>query len=496
MRLDGSGAAIFSGSVTARGPKSQIVVDGNSVGAGISLTNTIVGANRRNWGIFTEENVEGDFVIERSTTSGGTPNTAVLSLSRDGAATFSSSVTATQVSIGTTSPATFLHVNGATAALPNASGTTQSAGNRIRLSTAAGTSILDIGCAGGTGMWLQSTDLTDLNLKYPILLNPNGGNVGIGTSSPVYKLVVSNNGAEGFEFIPAFGTNINVLQNYNRATATWGTFDVRANDYVFRNQGTAALTITSGGNVGIGTSSPQGALSVKVGLYRQIDFVEENDSMTLKSTAPDGGYNLRTLTSTGNELYFRTGASSGTASTERMRITSGGDLLVGATSSTYSASGRGLIVANGSSTSLYGWAVGGVSKGYLYHEGTNVYIENAVSGGNLYVVSGASGGVYLASGGTSWTSSSDERLKTDLIPIEDAVNKVSSLRSVIGRYKIDEEGTKRSFLIAQDVLKVLPEAVNINNETGDLGISYTEVIPLLVAAIKELKLEIEQLKNK
>jgi hypothetical protein len=95
------------------------------------------------------------------------------------------------VAIGTTSPATFLHVNGATAALPNGSGTTQSAGNRVRLSTAAGTGILDIGCAGGTGMWLQSTDLTDLNLKYPILLNPNGGNVGIGTSTPDYRLDVN-----------------------------------------------------------------------------------------------------------------------------------------------------------------------------------------------------------------------------------------------------------------------------------------------------------------
>jgi hypothetical protein len=55
MRLDGSGAAIFSGSVTARGPKSQIIADGNSVGAGILLSNSIVGVNRRNWGIFTEQ---------------------------------------------------------------------------------------------------------------------------------------------------------------------------------------------------------------------------------------------------------------------------------------------------------------------------------------------------------------------------------------------------------------------------------------------------------
>ena len=36
-----------------KGTKPQLIVDGNTVGCGISLTNTISGANRRNWGIFT-----------------------------------------------------------------------------------------------------------------------------------------------------------------------------------------------------------------------------------------------------------------------------------------------------------------------------------------------------------------------------------------------------------------------------------------------------------
>jgi hypothetical protein len=114
----------------------------------------------------------------------------------------------------------------------------------------------------------------------------------------------------------------------------------------------------------------------------------------------------------------------------------------------------------------------------------------------FYIQANGSGGVYLTSGGVAWIAASDERLKTDLVPIKDAANKVSSLRSVIGRYKTDAEGTKRAFLIAQDVIKVLPEAVNKNQETGDLGVSYTEVIPLLVAAIKEQQAQIEELSNK
>jgi hypothetical protein len=74
---------------------------------------------------------------------------------------------------------------------------------------------------------------------------------------------------------------------------------------------------------------------------------------------------------------------------------------------------------------------------------------------------------------------------------------VSTLRAVIGKYKTDPAGTRRSFLIAQDVLAVLPEAVNTQGDDNDtLGLQYTDVIPLLVAAIKELKDEIAALKAK
>jgi hypothetical protein len=130
--------------------------------------------------------------------------------------------------------------------------------------------------------------------------------------------------------------------------------------------------------------------------------------------------------------------------------------------------------------------------------------NSAVKGGTTYstftVMAGGSGGVNLASGATAWTSASDERLKDIIEPIADAANKVSTLRAVIGKYKTDDEGTRRSFLIAQDVQAVLPEAVSEgrnskDDETEYLQIAYTEVIPLLVAAIKELKAEIDVLKG-
>ena len=115
-----------------------------------------------------------------------------------------------------------------------------------------------------------------------------------------------------------------------------------------------------------------------------------------------------------------------------------------------------------------------------------------VTGGKL-TVQNSSNGVELGSGATSWASASDERNKDIIENIDDAVEKVGKLRAVIGKYK-DEENKRRSFLIAQDVQSVLPEAVDAS-DSDNLTLRYTDVIPLLVASIKELKARIEVLEN-
>ena len=116
------------------------------------------------------------------------------------------------------------------------------------------------------------------------------------------------------------------------------------------------------------------------------------------------------------------------------------------------------------------------------------------SGNALTVYNQSAQGVFITDGGTSWTGTSDERLKDIIEPISGALGKVSSLRTVIGKFKTDPAGTRRSFLIAQDVQAVLPEAVNArDDEIGTLGIAYTDVIPLLTAALKESLVRIEAL---
>ena len=88
------------------------------------------------------------------------------------------------VGIGTTSPVTTLQVTtSGGAALPATTGTTPSTGELIRLRTGSD-------AAGGIGtiglatnqMWIQATDATALGAVYDLLLNPNGGSVGIGTT--------------------------------------------------------------------------------------------------------------------------------------------------------------------------------------------------------------------------------------------------------------------------------------------------------------------------
>ena len=151
--------------------------------------------------------------------------------------------------------------------------------------------------------------------------------------------------------------------------------------------------------------------------------------------------------------------------------------------------GAGITMVRPSSTATYIYMLKSTQV-----EGTIGFAAGGDS--NMYFGSGSATigtyGVYLTNTGTSWNSASDERLKNIIEPIQNGLEKVSSLRTVIGSYKNDPNNIRRSFLIAQDVQAVLPEAVNIQNaETGTLGMSYTDVIPLLVAAIKELKVIVD-----
>ncbi|MDA9272133.1 hypothetical protein N9Q05_01955 [bacterium] len=172
-----------------------------------------------------------------------------------------------RVGIGTTNPGTSLEVQSSGAnTLPATTGTTLSTGTRFRLaSTGSASAVLDFGISTGGKSWLQSTDKTDLSVEYPFLINPNGGDVGIGTSSPGDALVVKG-GSPG---------NIDLVSFQNNAgNETHRFYTDSANDGVIEtvtNAGVTANLIQSsgdsyfnGGKVGIGTTSPSNILHTYV----------------------------------------------------------------------------------------------------------------------------------------------------------------------------------------------------------------------------------------
>jgi hypothetical protein len=172
-----------------------------------------------------------------------------------------------------------------------------------------------------------------------------------------------------------------------------------------------------------------------------------------------------------------------TSGTERMRINSSGNVILGSNTSTTANNVLNLWSPTSTLNGIYMQknAQVEVQMGFKASTNTDFYIGTGSTTMGTY-------GVYLANTGNSWTSVSDERQKDIIEPIQNGLTKVNALRAVIGKYKHDADGVRRSFLIAQDVQAVFPEAVKVQeDEEALLGLSYTDVIPLLVASIKELK---------
>jgi len=430
-----------------------------------------------------------------------------------GSAVFATSPTLVTPVLGTPTSATLTNATG----LPLTTGVTGT------LPTANGGTGLTSFTSGGV-VYASSTSA----LATGSALTFNGTSLGIGSSSYgdagtiTASIGVAGTTSGGLQLF-ASSAQEHFIQ-WGDATSGSGTYAgaigySHASDYMrfyvasaeqMRLTSTSLYT-ASGINVGIGTTSPSFRLHAvsSAAVVSRIGssggsgaFINFIDSGASPSVAPSVG-------AIGNNLVFMGDGSS----SESARFDSSGNLLVGNTGleaaerlnvrrTSIATSALTVNVVNTAATSstrnanslmrLASYASGADSSLQFTDSVANNYWFGGNSGG-AYVVAN-SNGVRLSNGGTSWASDSDERIKTAIVPFENAIEKVCTLRSGTGRYLTDDESVSRSFLIAQDVQAVLPEAVvTQDDEIGTLSLAYTDVMPLLVAAIKEQQALITQL---
>ena len=90
---------------------------------------------------------------------------------------------------------------------------------------------------------------------------------------------------------------------------------------------------------------------------------------------------------------------------------------------------------------------------------------------------------------------SDRRAKENIVTVDNALDKVSELRGVYYNKKDSDEKKREVGVIAQEVKEVLPEVVTYDKENDKYGVDYGKINGLLIEAIKDLKKEIEELKQ-
>ena len=141
-----------------------------------------------------------------------------------------------------------------------------------------------------------------------------------------------------------------------------------------------------------------------------------------------------------------------------------------------------------------------------YYQTTNSHYfrtYNSGSGDDKAVID-ASGNFTTEGNVTAYGSVSDKRLKENIKVIENPIEKIKDLKGVTFTYKKD--GEKSTGLIAQDLEKVLPEAVYTSKTIVDetkgekaeehLAIRYGNTVGLLVEAIKELEARVKELEDR
>jgi hypothetical protein len=285
------------------------------------------------------------------------------------------------------------------------------------------------------------------------------------------------------------------------------------------------LTTILRGNVGIGTTSPSGA----AGTALAINGGAGQTRIALKNNftgdnPADGFQILLNAASADVMLENRENGYIGFATNdaERMRITSGGNVGIGTTSPSAFSGYRNLSLQSGTSgfnldffdnsgvrrsSIIYNNQVDftfGVLEAIPFRFETNGSERMRItSSGSVVVNNLGTGTVYSNAGVLTNTNPSDERLKENIDDLEYGLAEILQLRPVSYNWINDTANQGKQFgFIAQEVQEIMPDLINEFTITEDeeevvrLGLDKEAIFVAMVNAIKELKAEIDLLKQK
>lgn len=215
------------------------------------------------------------------------------------------------------------------------------------------------------------------------------------------------------------------------------------------------------------------------------------------------GYSSDTTLHAGVKVAYATnsGACSGTATTS----TTANALNTVNSYTGVNFTATGTIIANGAITSGAPITGGGtltIHGSYgdvnIYPSSTSTFARYSSGPGHKFTTSAnvttfAIDGSGNVTASANITAYSDIRIKTNIEKITSALDKVSQLNGYTFD-RTDIETSRQTGVIAQEVLKVLPEAV-ISVENGTYGVAYGNMVGLLIEAIKELRTEVAELRS-
>ena len=345
----------------------------------------------------------------------------------------------------------------------------------------------------------------------------NGTAVGIGTNSTGFNtaglplIVGSGTGNTGMTIFSGSTSSGSIhfadaVTTGNASFSGFINYDHSGNSMQFGTTNTERMRISSSGWVGIGTNAPNQLLTLSAAAYPILGFNIGSTSHGYVGSLNATGIILNSQQAL--PIFFYTN------DTERMRITSGGNVGIGTSSpesfTNYktleiSDTSGGVFFAKSTSGAITAQlladnGIGSASVGSRTNHSFNITTNNVsriliTSGGNILMGTTTDNGERLYVSGSiratgSITANSDARLKKNIERIENALEKVGQISGYTYNTIYDED--RHAGVIAQEIDKVLPEIVNKGND-GLMGVEYGNISALLIEAIKDLKVQNDSL---